>query len=361
MNQKDIAEERLKKLREKLEKEKVDCLLVSGRENIFYLSGFTGDYAFLLITDTRKIILVDSRFTEQAKKEAEIWELKKFSFLHRDLSSLLEELKVRYIGFESHKLSYADFKELERNSPSKVFIPLPFFVERIRALKDQTELEKIRVSIKIAELALSRILEQGVEGKTEREIALELEWEMRAAGADKTAFDLIVASGPRSALPHGVASRKTVTKSEPILFDWGAMKDFYCSDLTRTFFIHSLSPEQRDVYLKVKEALEETLLRLGPGKSCREIHDLAFSYIQNSAFQDYAFGHGLGHGVGLEVHELPFLSSRSQDFLEPGMVLTIEPGIYIPEWGGVRLEDMVLITEKGVEVLTFFPREINVI
>jgi Xaa-Pro aminopeptidase len=361
LEQEDVGKERLKKLRKRLEEEKVDALLVSGKENIFYLSGFTGDYAFLLITDCRQIILVDSRFTEQAKSEAQDWELKKFNSLYQDLSALFEELRVRFIGFESHRISYADYKELERNSPSKVFIPLPFLVEKIRAVKDGTELEKIRESIKISESALSSVLKQEVEGKTEREIAWELEWKMRTEGADKIAFDLIVASGFRSALPHGVASGKTVSRGESLLFDWGAMKDFYCSDLTRTFFIHDLLPRQREIYFKVKETLEETLLSLGPGRSCREIYNLAFSHIQDSAFRDFVFGHGLGHGVGLEVHELPFLSPRSQEILEPGMVITVEPGIYIPGWGGVRLEDMVLITEKGAEVLTFFPREINVI
>lgn len=361
MNQKGTTENRLKTLRNKMADERIDCFLVSGRENCYYLSGFTGDYGFLVITDSRQIVFVDSRFVEQAKIETPDWEVRQFLRFHQDLSSLLTELKAKYVGFESNRVSYEDFKELERNSPSIVFVPFRYFIERIRAIKDEDELKKIKDAVTIAEMALSGILGDELEGKSEEAVALDLEWKMRLNGAQKVGFDLIIASGYRSALPHGVASQKTINGGEALLFDWGAFKDFYCSDITRTFFTGSPTIKQRDVYLTVKEALEEAIAYITAGKSCFDVHKFALSRIQDSPFKDFAFGHGLGHGVGLEVHELPFLNARSEDLLEPGMVLTVEPGIYIPGWGGVRLEDMVLITEKGVEVLTSFPKEISVI
>jgi len=354
-------QKRIKKLRKSMEENKLDCVLVSKRENYYYFSGFTGDYGFLVISDTRQIVFVDSRFIEQARLEAPGWEIRQFTRIHQDLGSLFEELRAKYVGFESTNLSYADFRELERNSPSKVFVPLFSLFERIRAVKDELELARMKEAILIAESALSQLLKSQVKGRKEEELSLDLEWHMRKNGAQKPGFDLIVASGFRSALPHGVASSKAVKAGEILLFDWGALKDFYCSDITRSFFTRKPTVKQKAVYQAVSDALEDALSFMGPGKKGSDAHKVAWEKILNSPFKEFAFGHGLGHGVGLAVHELPALSPRSEDPLEPGMVVTVEPGIYIPGWGGVRLEEMVLVTKDGAEVLTSFPKGILVI
>ncbi|MCR4428934.1 MAG: Xaa-Pro peptidase family protein [Caldiserica bacterium] len=361
MKGKEITPKRLDILRRQMEREKLDGFLVSSPQNRYYFSGFTGDYGFLLVTETRNILFLDSRFLEQAKEECRGWEVIQFQRFHQDFSSLLSEIRVRFLGFESQKLSFFDFKELERNSPGVHFVPFPHLLEEIRGIKEPGEILKIREAIRIAEESLGEVLKGGLIGNREEEVSLELEWKMRLKGAQKAGFDLVVASGKRSALPHGVASPKAIGKKEFLLFDWGALKDYYHSDITRTFFTGSPSKKQREVYLTVKEAIEETILQITPGRSILEVFQFALSKIKNSPFKDFAFGHGLGHGVGLEVHEWPFIGPRSEGTFQPGMVFTIEPGIYIPGWGGVRIEEMVMVAKNRVEVLTSFPREISVI
>lgn len=348
---------RLERLRGEMERGKIDCLLISKPENYYYFSGFTGDYGFLLVTESRQIAFVDSRFTEQAKLEAEGFEIRQFDQMHRDLASLLGELHVKFIGFEDAHLSYADYRELERHSPDLFFLPARDCLERLRAIKDQEEVEKIKGAILIAQEALKEVLKGGIVGRTEEEIANDLEFLMRKKGATKSSFDLIVASGERSALPHGRASAKKVASGEILLCDWGALKDHYCSDLTRTFFVGQASSKERDIYKVVEEAQEAAISSLACGKTASEIHQKAQEVILNSPYKDYAFQHGLGHGVGLEIHELPRLSLTCQTPLLPGMVFTIEPGIYIPSWGGVRLEEMVLMGENTIDILTTYPKE----
>lgn len=352
---------RLKTLKRRMAEERVDGFLISSPENRYYFSGFTGDYGFLLVTDSRNILFLDSRFIEQAKGESPGWEIIQFQRFHQDLSSLLSELKIKFLGFESQKLSFFDFKEIERNAPGVNLVPLPFLLSEIRVIKETQEIEQIKGAVRVAEDSLREVLKQKIIGKREDEVSLELEWRMRLNGARKVGFELIVASGYRSALPHGIASQRTIGKKEILLFDWGALKGYYHSDITRTFFTGNPSQKQRDVYFAVKETLEETLLQISPGKSLSEVFQFAFSRVKSSLFKDFAFGHGLGHGVGLEIHEYPFINSRSEGVFAPGMVLTIEPGIYIPGWGGVRIEEMILVKKDGVEVLTSFPREIIVI
>lgn len=361
MSDKMPARKRLKALRRRIAEERVDCFLISSPENRYYFSGFTGDYGFLLVTDSRNILFLDSRFIEQAKEESPGWEIVQFQRVHQDLSSLLSELKIKFLGFESQKLSFYDFKEIERNAPRVHLVPLPHLLGEIRAIKETQEIEKIREAVRVAENSLHEVIKQNISGKREDEVSLELEWRMRLNGARKVGFELIVASGYRSALPHGVSSPKIIGKREILLFDWGAQKGYYHSDITRTFFTGSPTKKQRDVYFAVKETLEETILQISPGKSLSEVFQFAISKVKASPFKEFAFGHGLGHGVGLEIHEYPFINSRSDEVFDPGMVLTIEPGIYIPGWGGVRIEEMILVKKDGIEVLTSFPREIIVI
>lgn len=340
---------------------RLDALLVSKRENLYYLSGFAGDSGYLAITPERKWILVDSRFTEQAKLESTDWELLQFTQFPASVSELWKKLKVRYVGFESHSMSCEDFRRLERESSFWTYIACPLLVEWLRAKKEPVELERIRHSIGVAENALHELLKKGLSGRREVELSFALEYNMRLQGADKSAFDLIVASGVRSALPHGVATTKEVENGEIVLFDWGAQDSGYISDLTRCFFTAKPTPRQKAVYQAVWGVQEEVISSLGAGREAREIYQRAVDLMEKTKFRDHAFQHGLGHGIGLEVHEQPLLNLRTSHSLEEGEVITIEPGIYIPGWGGVRLEDVVLIKKSGCEVLSTFSKEIMIV
>lgn len=354
-------ERRLKKLRKKMEELKLDAFLVSKRENLFYLSGFTGDSGYLAITPEKKWMLLDSRFTEQAKEETNDWELLQFKDFPVSISQLWKKLKVRYVGFESHNLSCEDFKRLEKEGSLSTYVACPWLVEWVRAKKEAVELARIRHSIHIAEEALAEVLRNGLRGKKETELSLALEYSMRVRGAMKPGFDLIVASGTRSALPHGIASSKKIEKGEIVLFDWGAQDSWYISDITRCFFTGRPTSRQKAIYQVVQDVQEEVISSLRAGKEARDVYQKAVNLIKETPFRTFGFQHGLGHGIGLEVHEQPLLNSHSTHILEDGEVITIEPGIYIPGWGGVRLEDIVLIKKNGCEVLSSFPKEIWIV
>ena len=352
---------RLPNLRRKLSQNKLDAFLVSGWENRYYLTGFTGDSGTLLVTADRTILFVDSRFREQAKLESPQWEVVQFERFHTDLAKQWQELKARFIGFESQLVSYADFKEMERQSPQNLFVPVAGLVEELRAVKEVGEIQAIRRAIKAAEVGLEKTLQAGLVKKKEEEIAYYLEQCMHDAWAQRAGFDTIVASGFRSALPHGTASNKQVESGEIVLFDWGALRDHYISDLTRCFVLRKPTAKQRAVHQALLEAQLAGLEMIAPGRRGADIDQKVREILAKGAFGDYVYGHGLGHGVGLQVHEEPRLSVRSDAVLQPGHVVTIEPGLYIPGWGGIRLEDMVLVTKTGHEVLTSFPKDLRII
>jgi Xaa-Pro aminopeptidase len=352
---------RVANLRRKLSESKLDAFLVSGLESRYYLSGFTGDTGTLLVTADRTILFVDSRFREQAKQECPLWDVVQFERFHPDLARQWQELKARYIGFESHLVSYADFKEMERQSPRHLFVPVVGLVEELRAIKETSEIQAIRRAIKSAEVGLERTLQAGLVKKREEEIAYRLEQCMHHAQAQRAGFDTIVASGVRSALPHGIASNKQVTSGEIVLFDWGALRDHYISDLTRCFVLRKPTAKQRAVHRALLDAQLAGLEMIGPGGRGADIDQKVRTILAKGVFGDYVYGHGLGHGVGLQVHEEPRLSVRSDAVLQPGHIVTIEPGLYIPGWGGIRLEDMVLVTKTGHEVLTSFPKDLRII
>ena len=221
----------------------------------------------------------------------------------------------------------------------------------MRKVKDEQEIAAIREAIKITDHAFNTIIEKIKPGTAEEDIAVELEFLLRKLGASGKSFDFIIASGWRSALPHGVATEKRIAKNEFIVLDFGAIYKRYCSDLTRTVFVGEPSAKHVEIYNIVLEAQLAAIDRLKPGMSGKEVDSIARDIIKKKGYGDY-FGHGLGHSVGLEIHEEPRLSPREEKIIEPGMIITVEPGIYIPNWGGVRIEDIVLVTKNGVEVLT---------
>jgi Xaa-Pro aminopeptidase len=265
------------------------------------------------------------------------------------------------IGFESAFLPFSAYQFLsERLAKEARLVPLEKELRNLRAVKDGQELTLLRRAIDISSKAYSRATEKLKEGAVEREIALEMEFFMKGGGADAIGFDIIIASGNRSALPHGKAGDKRVERGEFILIDFGSGFQGYHSDQTRTVVCGSPSPEQQKIYGIVREAHDKAIEKVRPGIPIAEVDGAARDHIRNQGYGDY-FGHGTGHGIGLAVHEDPAVNGENTDLLQEGMVFTIEPGIYIPDRGGVRIEDMVLVTPHGVDILTYLPNDLKMI
>jgi len=354
-------ETRQKNCRKILDSYRLDGILFVSLENIRYLCGFTGSDGAFVITQKESFFLTDSRYWTQADEEVKGARIIHYKKKMEGVFSLLFDLKLREIGFESAFLPFSAYQFLtERLANEARLLPLEDQLKNLRAVKDAHELTLIRKAIDISSNAFFRITEILKEGVVEREVALEMESLMKRDGAEAIGFDIIIASGKRSALPHGKASGKRIEKGDFILIDFGSGFQGYYSDQTRTVVCGSPSPEQQKVYQVVKEAHDQAIEKVRPGIPMDEVDGAARDTIRNQGYGEY-FGHGTGHGIGLAVHEDPAVNSQSQGLLQEGMVFTIEPGIYIPDWGGVRIEDMVLVTPHGVEVLTYLPGEMRVI
>ncbi|MGB2697211.1 MAG: Xaa-Pro peptidase family protein [Candidatus Zixiibacteriota bacterium] len=350
---------RINKIQKKIKQENLDAFLVTTRTNVRYLSGYSGSNGLLLITPAKSFFLTDFRYWEQAKKQVKG---SKIIFGERDLIDdlpKLDVLKPRRIklGFESENISFTLYQRLEKLLPETLLVPTEKFVESLVMIKDIEELKIIKRAVQITDRVFSQILNFIQPGITEQDLAAEIEYMMKKDGAEGPAFDTIVASGFRSALPHGRASQKKIKKGEFVTFDMGALVDGYCADMTRTVVVGKATPKQKKVYQLVLRAQKKAINSARPGMRCDKLDKVARDVIKKAGFGKY-FGHGLGHGIGLLVHDLPRLTSKSSEVLMPGMVVTIEPGVYIPKWGGVRIEDDVIITKKGCEVLNRSPKNL---
>ncbi|MFC4769137.1 M24 family metallopeptidase [Effusibacillus consociatus] len=345
-------QERLVKLRKQLAQQPCDGMLIVKPENRRYISGFTGSAGYLLITGKDAILITDFRYTEQAQEQAPHFEVVKHgSSAHETILAHLNRLGIKRLGFEKDYLTYAIYSTFQEKFAPIELVPLEGIVEKLRAVKDEHEIAIIRKAAEIADAAFSHITGFLKPGITELDVAVELEFFMRKLGAKSSSFDIIVASGARSSLPHGVATDKVLEKGDFVKLDFGALYQGYCSDITRTVVLGEPSDKQREIYNIVAEAQLYALEHLKAGMTGKEADALAREIIKNKGYGDH-FGHGLGHGIGLYIHEEPRLSSLSNDVLEPGMVVTVEPGIYVAGFGGVRIEDDVVITESGIEILT---------
>lgn len=361
MMEDSLYEERLRSSRKILELNHLDGILFSSLENIHYLCGFTGSDGAFVITPKESFFLTDSRYWTQSEEEVKESQIIHYKKKMEGIFSLLSDLKLRSIGFESASLSFSAHQFLtERLAPETRLIPLEDEIKNLRALKDTRELTLLRTAIEIASNAFLHILKRLKEGVLEKEVALEMEWFMKQKGAEALGFDIIIASGKRSALPHGKASGKRIEKGDFILIDFGSGFEGYHSDQTRTVVCGSPSSEQQKVYRIVNEAHDKAIEKVRPGIPICEVDGAARDYIRDQGYGEY-FGHGTGHGIGLAVHEDPVVNSENKGLIQEGMVFTIEPGIYIPDWGGVRIEDMVLVTPYGAEILSYLPRELRVI
>jgi len=349
---------RLNRLQESFPDE-IDALMVGSTPNYTYLSGFTGSSAHLVITRQKGFLITDFRYYEQAQEQAPHFELVRLEqeSLENKIGKLLEKEGIECLGVEADHLVVSEFQRLEQGLPGVRLYPVKKLVEGLRAIKDEEEMEKLREASRLADAAIDHICRWLKPGVTEKEIALEIEIFLRRQGADSLAFPPVVVSGPRGSLPHGIPTDKPVQRGELLTIDLGACLNGYCSDMTRTVAIGPASQEQKQIYSIVLRAQQQALQGIKPGMSGAEADALARNFIQEAGFGGN-FGHGLGHGVGMDVHEGPVLSPCSQDSLQPGMVFSVEPGIYLPDRMGVRIEDLVIMKDNGLENLNHSPKQL---
>jgi Xaa-Pro aminopeptidase len=349
------ARDRLAALREALERHRLDALLVSRPADVAYLSGFEGA-GLLLCIRTRQHLITDGRFETQAPREAPDFHLVLTkSGYNEAIAKTIRRSRAKRVGFEADHLTVGQYEDIRSRVGGTRLVSTRQIVGALRQVKDAGEIAALRRSVAISDRAFRRIRRFVRPGRTERQISVELQRLLQAEGADRMAFEPIVASGPNAALPHAPITGRKVRDRDMVKLDFGAQRDGYCSDLTRMVFVGRPTPKQRRVYRAVLEAQRRAEGIVRPGVKAGEVDAAARDYLRSVGLADY-FKHSLGHGVGRDVHEAPGLSSKSETELQAGMVMTIEPGVYIEGWGGVRMEDMVLVTNDGCEVLTQAPK-----
>jgi Xaa-Pro aminopeptidase len=334
-----------------------EALLVTKAANVRYLSGFSGE-GYLLVGGEGVTIATDGRYKLTAERDCPDCAV----VLHPDghlpgAIARAEETGLKTLAFESEAVTHAQHARLAARLPGVELIPTTGLIEELRTVKDGAEVELIARAAAIVDGALTELLANLAPGPTEREIALDLERAILLAGADAIAFGTIVAIGPSSAFPHAVPGQRRAEAGQMVKIDVGCVVDGYCSDITRTVFLGEPSEEFRRVYEAVRAAQAAGLAAVRDGAECRAVDRAARAIIEAAGYGE-AFSHGLGHGVGLEVHELPRVSHRSEAVLRSGMVVTIEPGVYIEGWGGVRIEDLVVATNDGARILTATPKAV---
>lgn len=345
---------RINKLRLKLAKENLDGLLVALPANISYLTESISRDSYLLVSGKTNIYFTDSRYTQVAKLKLSGKAVVKIvnGSVFKLIANACLDLGLARVGFEERHLPFAEYKKiLEYLNNRSVLVPTHSLIEELRENKEPEELEKIRKAITITAKAFKFIKSLIKPGKREIELAGELERFIRYQGASCASFDIIVGSGPNSSFPHHISSSRKIKKDEPVLIDMGVDYLGYKSDLTRVFFSDKIKVLVRKTYDIVLEAQKKVIKLIKPGAKIAEIDGVSRKYIAQQGYGEF-FGHGLGHGVGLEVHEAPHISGKDSNTLRPGMVFTVEPAIYLPGKFGIRIEDMVLVTDKGCEVLS---------
>ena len=357
----DFRPARLNALRDALARADLDALLVSSLPNVRYLTGFSGSNALLLITAKACLLLTDFRYAAQVATEvsaATTVQIEKTSLWTGLWSVLGAQTGVGRVGFESAHLLHQDFQRLLEHGARWQWRPETDLVEALRVCKDADEIGHITRAIEIAQRALAATLPQIRVGLKETQVAGILEHHLRDEGSEDFPFATIVASGPRSALPHARVSSRVLAKGDLVLLDFGAVSAGYCSDITRTVVIGAATAEQQEIYDIVREANTRSSGAIRVGMSGMAADAVAREYIDDRGHGE-AFGHSLGHGIGLEIHEAPRLAKSAEAPLRSGAVVTIEPGVYRPGWGGVRIEDDVLLTDDGPRILTSFPRDLH--
>ncbi len=352
---------KLENIRERFNELSVEGLLITSEYNRRYMTGFTGTAGVAVISNEKAVFITDFRYTEQAAKEIEGFDIVQHTGpIVEEVAAQVEKLGIKRLGFEQDHVTYQSYTAYKNVLKNTEFIPVSGAVEKLRLIKSPSEIKILKEAAEIADAAYKHILNFVKPGLKEIEVANELEFFMRKNGAVSSSFDIIVASGYRSALPHGVASEKEIEKGDFVTLDFGAYYKGYCSDITRTFAVGEPSDELKNIYSVVLEAQLRGMNGIKPGMTGKQADALTRDYIKEKGYGEY-FGHSTGHGLGMEVHEGPALSFRSDTILEPGMVVTVEPGIYVAGLGGVRIEDDTVITANGNESLTHSPKDLIIL
>lgn len=353
-------DERQQKIRRYLDDHNLDGLLVTHLPNIRYLTGFTGSTATVLVTESETFFITDARYVVQAEREVRGRVVKVENTYPETVGEVITGVRLRRVGFESAHMTHKQLRALFDRVPEPImFVPTEGAVESLRMVKDPEEIQAIRRAVEMTSEVFEQFVEEIRPGVRERDLAVELEYRLRRRGADKLSFDIIIASGERSALPHGVASEKRIARGF-VVCDVGIVLDGYCSDMSRTVHVGNPDSRAREIYDIVLSAQLNCEQRLRGGMKSQEIDALTREVIAGRGYGEY-YAHGTGHGIGLEVHEAPRVSKTADGQVPAGAVITVEPGIYLPGWGGVRIEDVVVVTETGGEVLTPTPKELMIL
>ncbi|MBQ3599884.1 MAG: aminopeptidase P family protein [Lachnospiraceae bacterium] len=345
-------------LRDIMMKHEIDGVLISNGANMRYISGFCGGTGYLLITKEKQFIFTDSRYTVQAKEESNTFQTIEVKGAYVEaIEPYLEEEKVKKLGYESKDFLVYDYQRWKNKMKDISLVPLEDEISMLRAIKNPEEINKMRQAEKIGDMAFEKILNIIKPGMTELQVAAHLEFYMKEFGAEGLSFDTIVASGINSSKPHAIPGRKVIEKGDFITMDFGCIYEGYCSDMTRTIVVGKANERQKEIYQIVLEAQLAALDFIKAGYTGKEIDRVARDIIQKAGYGN-CFGHGLGHSVGLFIHENPRLSPKEDGIILENMIETVEPGIYVEGFAGVRIEDMVLVTKNGCENLTQSPKQL---
>lgn len=331
--------------------------LVSGKPNIYYYSGFESDDAILFVSKDKRVLVTDSRYSVQAREQSpdfEIWDISE------GMDKIFKKIGSKEYIYEEESLSVSRFKHYQGCAQDARFSFGTAIMDKPRRIKDESEIKRIREAQRLGDAAFSHILNFIKTGMTEKEVAFELEFFMRRNGASGLSFETIVASGVRSSMPHGVASDKVICRGDFVTMDFGCVLDGYCSDMTRTVVMGECSDRQREIYSVVLTAQKAAVGKVQSGKKCSDIDAVARDIIKNAGY-GANFGHSLGHSVGIEIHEKPTLSPNSCDCLTDANTVTVEPGIYIDGFGGVRIEDLVLVNGEKCDNFTNSDKDLLII
>ncbi|WP_078413730.1 M24 family metallopeptidase [Priestia abyssalis] len=347
-------------LRESFAKNGIDGMLITSGYNRRYITNFTGTAGIAVVSAEKAVFITDFRYVEQANEQIKEFEIIQHKgLIIEEIAKQIERLGIKNLGFEQQHVTFAEFASYKKSIQAQL-VPVSDIVEKLRLIKTDSEIKILKEAAKIADAAFEHILTFIRPGVTELDVSNELEFFMRKQGAVSSSFDIIVASGYRSALPHGVATQKTIEKGELVTLDFGAYYKGYCSDITRTVAVGDVSDQLKTIYDVVLQAQLRGMNGIKAGMTGKEADALTRDYISEKGYGEY-FGHSTGHGLGMEVHEGPALSVRSDTLLQPGMVVTVEPGIYIANVGGVRIEDDTVVTLEGNESLTHSTKELIIL
>lgn len=355
-------EERIEVVRRKMREQGAPALLVTQIRNVAYLTGFSGSSGYVLLTDADGVFITDSRYDEQSREQVTTLPVSVYANPTTSAQAIAEQVRrlgITTLGFEAEHTTFATHRQLSEEMEGVTLVPLEGLIDPLRRVKTPSEIAKIRAACGIADACFDHVLRLMQPGVTEYDIAMEIDFYIRRQKA-KVAFETIAVSGERTSRPHGTPSERKLEKGDFVTMDFGARVDGYCSDLTRTVVILEADDRQREVYHAVLDAQLRALDAIRPGVPAKDVDAIARAALAEKGL-DKHFGHGLGHGLGAEVHDVGRMSPSSDDLLEEGQVWTVEPGVYIPGFGGVRIEDDIVVTSDGCEVLTKSPKELLVL